>query len=75
MSAQKITILSMREAGDSSDDVSVFSGHLTKQDLAPEIHDFVQDYIAWSEEPDPEEGQDYFVHVEQSQLTQRENEL
>jgi len=53
MSAQKITILSMREVGDSSDDVLVFKGHRTKEDLALEIDAYVQDYIrmVWKSKP------------------------
>ena len=68
MSANDITILYLRAENDKGDDAFVFAGHLTKQDLTPEIHDFVQDHIAWRANPEPEEGRDYFVHVEQSQL-------
>lgn len=75
MSAQKITILSMREVGDSSDDVLVFKGHRTKEDLALEIDAYVQDYIVWSENRNPVEDEDYLVHVEQSIVIDRENEL
>lgn len=75
MSANDITILYLRAENDKGDDAFVFAGHLTKQDLATEIDDFVQDHIAWRANPVPEEGHDYFVHVEQSQLIHKENEL
>jgi len=72
MSANNITILYLRAENDKGDDAFVFAGHLTKQDLAPEIHDFVQDHIAWRANPEPEEGYDYFVTVEQSQLIHKQ---
>jgi len=75
MSANDITILYLRAENDKGDDAFVFAGHLTKQDLATEIDDFVQDHIAWRGNPVPEEGYDYFVTVEQSQLIHKENEL
>ena len=72
MSANDITILYLRAENDKGDDAFVFAGHLTKQDLASEIDDFVQDHIAWRANPVPEEGHDYFVHVEQSQLIHKQ---